>query len=171
MKKNMVEKFNPSCINVINKSIMEWQNKFPPGFMCVGLKPHPFGSERHTTCFGITLILWRVQIVKGKDRPAQLGPKLHSELGCYVELMFCVYEPLFSMRKYVVMDSGFLLQIGLLHLWQREYMPVLSSRSAGIGQKVFQGISPTGIFQTRRWGMQTCWRLEHKTTSHSIYYS
>ena len=46
-------------------------------------------------------------IAEGKDRPAQLGPKLHSDLGRTVALVLWVCESLFSTRKAVVMDSGF----------------------------------------------------------------
>ena len=44
---NMAQQFFPSCINVLDESMMEWFNKWCPGFMCGGRKPHPFGNERH----------------------------------------------------------------------------------------------------------------------------
>ena len=47
------------------------------------------------------MILWRTQIVEGEDRPKQLGPKIHSELGRTFGLML-----LFSTGKAVVIDSG-----------------------------------------------------------------
>ena len=66
---NMSEKINLSWINVLDKSMMEWFNKYAQGFMRVGCKPHPFGNEIHTICCGLTSILWRSQIVEGKNRP------------------------------------------------------------------------------------------------------
>ena len=42
---NMAEEFNPSWINVLDESMMEWFNKYAPGFMCVGHKPHPFSVK------------------------------------------------------------------------------------------------------------------------------
>ena len=60
---NMAEEFNPSWINVLDKIMMEWFNKYAPRFMCVGRKPHPFGNKRHTICCGLTYILWISQIV------------------------------------------------------------------------------------------------------------
>ena len=48
------------------------------------------------------MILLRTQIVEGEDRPKQLGPKIHSELGRTIGLML-----LFSAGKAVVIDSGF----------------------------------------------------------------
>ena len=55
--------------------MMEWFNRYAPVFMCVGRKPHPFGNDRHTTCCGLTSILWRSQIAEVKYRPKQLGQK------------------------------------------------------------------------------------------------
>ena len=46
----------------------------------------------------------------------------------------------------------------------------LSSRSAGIGQKVFEGISSNIMFQKMRWGIKTGWRIPKNTVIHSIYY-
>ena len=70
---NMAQQYLPSCINVLDESMMEWSNKWSPGFICVGRKPHPFGNERHTISCALTSILWRSQIVEGKDRPTELG--------------------------------------------------------------------------------------------------
>ena len=41
---NMDEEFNISWINVLYESIMEWFNKYAPGFMCVGCESHPFDN-------------------------------------------------------------------------------------------------------------------------------
>ena len=54
---NMAQQFLPSWINVLDESMMEWFNKWSPGFMCVGRKPQPFGNERHTICCALTSIL------------------------------------------------------------------------------------------------------------------
>ena len=59
----MAEDFIPSWINVLDENMMEWFNKYPPVFICVGRKPHPFGNESHTICCGLMYILWRDQIV------------------------------------------------------------------------------------------------------------
>ena len=37
---NMAEEFNPSWINVLGGRIMDWFNKYAPGFMCGRCKPH-----------------------------------------------------------------------------------------------------------------------------------
>ena len=142
---NIAENFNPSWINVIDYIIMGWYNKFVPGFMCVGRKTHPFGNDSHKICCGLTSILWRAHIVEGKDITAQLVPKIHSEFGRTIGIMLQICEPIFSIGKTFVMDSVFLLQMGLLYLQRRECMLALSSRSVGTGQKLLQGISSTVI--------------------------
>ena len=91
----MAQQFLPSWINVLDESMMEWFNKWYPGFMCVGCKPHPFVNERHTMCCAITSILWRAQIVEGKDRSTQLGKKKWEELGKTVGIMLLMCEPIF----------------------------------------------------------------------------
>ena len=137
--KNMANEFNPYLINVINKSMMEWYNKFPPGFICVGSKLHLFGNEHHPICYGIASILWRAYIVNKKDRPAQLVLNLHSELGRTVGLMLQMCKPLFSTGKDVVTDSGFFVANGILNLQRRGRMTVLSSKSVDIGQNCSMG--------------------------------
>ena len=41
---HMAEEFNPPCIHVLDKSMMDLFNKYAPGFMCVGRKLHTFGN-------------------------------------------------------------------------------------------------------------------------------
>ena len=75
---NMEDKFSPSWLSVLGESMMEWLDKYCPGFMCVGCKPHPFGNERHTISCALTSILFRYLIFEGKDRPKELGQKEYS---------------------------------------------------------------------------------------------
>ena len=95
---------------------MEWFNKWAPGFMCVGRKPHPFGNDCHTICCALTSILWRAQIVEGKSRSTQLGKKKWEDLGKTVGLMLRMFEPIFSTGKCVVLDSGFCVPKGITSL-------------------------------------------------------
>ena len=103
----MDKELNPLYINVLDKSMMEWFNKYAPGFMCVGRKHHPFGNEGHTICCGLTSILWRAQIVEGKDRPRTLGQKEYNELGKTESLVLSMCRPIFGSGKAVVLGSGF----------------------------------------------------------------
>ena len=106
----------PSWIDVLGESMMEWFNKWAPGFMCVVRKPHPFENERHTICCALTSILWRAQIVEGKDRPTQLGKKKWEEMRKTVGLMLRICEPIFSTGMCVVIYSGFCVSKGITAL-------------------------------------------------------
>ena len=55
--------------------MVEWFNKYSPGLMCIGSKPHLFVNEVQTICCILTYIFCRYHIVEGKDRPQQLGKK------------------------------------------------------------------------------------------------
>ena len=103
----MDQQFLPSCINVIDESIMEWFNKWATGFMCFGRKPHPFGIDQHTMCYSLTSILWKVHIMEGKYMTTQLGKKKWEELGKTVGLILRMYEPIFSTGKCIVIGSVF----------------------------------------------------------------
>ena len=67
--KNMGDEFSPSWVSVLYESMIEWINKYCPGYMCVGRKHQPSGNERHTISCALTSILFRTLIAKGKDRP------------------------------------------------------------------------------------------------------
>ena len=75
--------------------------------MCFGLKPHPFGNERHTIFCGLTCILWISQIAEGKYHPHKLVQKEYNELGKMVSLMLSMCRPIFGSSKAVVLDSVF----------------------------------------------------------------
>ena len=113
---NMDQPFFPSWINVLDESMMEWFNKWAPRFMCVGRKPHPFDNERHTICCDLPSILWREQIMEGKDSPTELGKKKWEDLGNTVGLMLRICEPIFSTGKCVVFYSGFFVSKGITAL-------------------------------------------------------
>ena len=55
--------------------MLDWFNKYAPGFMCDVRKPRPFGNERHIICCGFMSILWRSQIMEVRYRPQQIGQK------------------------------------------------------------------------------------------------
>ena len=110
--KNTEDEFIPSWVSVLDDSMMEWINKYYPGFMCVGRKLHPFGNERHKISCALTSILFRALIVKGKDRPKELEKK-YSEIGRRVRLMLWMYKASYGTGKLVVMNSGFYVSIGI----------------------------------------------------------
>ena len=112
----MAQQFLSSWINFLDNSMMELLNKWAPRFMCAGRKTNPFGNERHNICCALTSILWKEQIVEGKDRPTQLGKKKWEDLGKNVGLMLQMCEPIFSNGKCVVLGSEFCVSKGITAL-------------------------------------------------------
>ncbi len=67
-----VREYSPVWISCLNKSMNSWLNKFCPGFMDCPRKPWPFGNKYHSIADrdenGHNPIMWRIQLVEGKDR-------------------------------------------------------------------------------------------------------
>ena len=98
-----------------------------PLYSCVSGANPIFSMSSIQSYVGLPWFLGWACSIEGKDKPAQIGSNIHLELGRTVGLLLWMREPLFSTGKYAVMDTGFLLKMGLLHLRHRECMPVLES--------------------------------------------
>ena len=115
--KNIQFNFVPSWINCLDESICVWTSKYTcPGWMVVPRKPHPFGNEYHTLCCGKTGIMYHVEIVEGKDRPPEKGPKQYDEKGKTVGLVLRMTRSIQGTYKCVIMDSGFAVLDALIEL-------------------------------------------------------
>ena len=152
---NMDQQFFPSWINVLDEYMMEWFKKWAPGCMCVGRKTHPFGNERHTSCCALASILWRAQIVEGKDRPNELGGKNWGRLlaSCYE----CVSQ-YFQLVSVLCLTVSFVCQRVSQPYWSLVSTLLRSSRSENNGPRVHQEIPLTNTFLKRILLMWICWR-------------
>ena len=95
--------------------MMIWAHNFGPGWVVLPRKPHPFGNEWHTICCAMSVVVFFVDLVEGKDIPTERG-NLEFEAD-YVEtggLIMRMTNPLFVTGKAVVMDSGFCVLKGLV---------------------------------------------------------
>ena len=119
--------YKPLWLNCIDKSMNSWLNKFCPGFMSLPRKPHPFGNEYHSIADGDggRPIMWRVQIVEGKDQPKKPDGTWAFPTKCEakgysntVELLMDMTEPLHHTGKVVTGDSGFCVALGVTALHQ-----------------------------------------------------
>ena len=89
---------------------------FPVWILCPR-KPHPFGSEWHNSCCAFPGILFVVELVEGKEHPLQDGPLEFEDLGRKtVELLLRKMKSSFATGRYVILDSGFCILKGLIHL-------------------------------------------------------
>lgn len=114
--KNMHDNFSPGWACCLDESMMEWTSKYTcPGFMFVPRKPHPFGNEWHSICCGISGIMFAVELVEGKDRPATLKHE-HEEKGKTVGLLLRLTKRLNGSGKVVILDSGFCVLKGIIEL-------------------------------------------------------
>jgi Transposase IS4 len=115
---NLQKNFSSSWINCLDESMMEWANKYTcPGFMYVPRKPHPYGNEWHTICCAESGILFRLEVVEGRDKPAHIVPSWNA-LGKTVSLLLRLCETIFQAGKVVVLDSGFCVLAGIIALRQ-----------------------------------------------------
>jgi roadblock/LC7 domain-containing protein len=115
--KTMSDNFIPSWINLIDELMVAWTTKYScPGWMVVPRKPHPLGNKYHSICCGQTGIMYGIELVEGKDRPPQLGPKMYVEKGETVGLLLWITKPIHGTGKCCIMDSGFAVLDGLLEL-------------------------------------------------------
>ena len=72
---NIADKFNSSWINVLEKSMIEWFNKYASVFMCIWCKTNHLGTSVLVWICSLTPIFWISQISEGKYHPQQLGQK------------------------------------------------------------------------------------------------
>jgi hypothetical protein len=115
---NMKAVFIPGWITCLDESMSVWTSMWTcPGHMFVPRKPHPMGNEYHSICCGLTGIMFAIELVEGKDRPAQHGlPQYDSLGGKTVGLLLRLSENLWHSGKIVVLDSGFCVLRGLIEL-------------------------------------------------------
>ena len=119
------ENYVPSWFSCLDESMIDWLNKYCPGWMCVPRKPHPFGNEYFTIADGDKMgkkaspIMYRCELREGKDRPAELGKKEFDELGPTVGVMLRMTKNLWNTGKCVTMDSGFCVAKGIIELHRK----------------------------------------------------
>ncbi len=101
-----------------------WLNKFCPGFTVCPQKPWPFGNEYHSIADGDenghNPIMWRVRLVKGKDRPKLANgrwafPTKWEDKG-YTKM---AEAPIHRTGKVVTWNSGFCVTEGVTALHDR----------------------------------------------------
>ena len=83
-------------------------------------KPHPFGNEYHTACCAQSGIMFAMEIVKGKDRPRDLGPNELSGYGKTAGSMLRMLKSYFGAGKYGILDSCFCVLNAIVELKRHE---------------------------------------------------
>jgi xylulokinase len=112
--------FIPSGTVCLDESMVKHHNERIPGFMHVPRKPTPLGNEYHTICDAETRILFGIELVEGRSRPAGLGlPKYQDEHGATTSLILRMTECLRNTSTVVIMDSAFCVVKALAELLKR----------------------------------------------------
>jgi len=124
---NMDRKFQPSWISCVDESMSKWVGQFTcPGFIVCPRKPWPFGNEYHTISCGETNIIYRQDLIEGKDEPRQRQAKSYSELGKTIGTVMRLCQPIFGSSRIVVADSGFCILKAIVELRKKGvYMSAL----------------------------------------------
>ena len=113
--KNMVEVFIAGWICCLDESMSIWTNRWTcPGWVFCPRKPHPFRNEYHTISCGLSGILFRMEMVEGKDRPPQLPRDPSNKKTINLLLRLC--STIKASAKVLVLDSGFCVLEGLIEL-------------------------------------------------------
>ena len=85
---NMEKKTTTAWVSCLGESIFKWLNYYMhPDFMCVPRNPCSFGNEYHKIACGLMRVLYRMEIVEGKDMPSQQPPKEFSDWGETIGLL------------------------------------------------------------------------------------
>ena len=83
-------------------------NNFGPGWVFLPRKTHTFGDEWHTILCAMSVVVFFVDFVEGKDRPTERGnPEFVSEYGANGGMMMRMTNTLFGTGKAVLVDSVF----------------------------------------------------------------
>ena len=106
---------HPGHICCTDESMMEWMNKFCPGWQYVARKPMPWGNLFHTCACAVSKIIFSLEIFEGKDRPpwmpaAEFEDRFNTNAVNKTKvggLIMRMAKPLFKRKCIVVHDSGF----------------------------------------------------------------
>jgi len=105
---NMNKKFTCSWVACLDESMSKWLSQYTcPGFMVVPRKPWPYRNEYHTIACGESEIIFRVDLVEGKDQPPEKPKEYSAEYMKTVATVLRLSKPLFGTGTVVIMDSGF----------------------------------------------------------------
>ena len=117
--KHMMEIFVPSWVPCIDESMSIWTSKWTcPGWMFVPRKPHDMGNKYHSVCCSMSGIMWAIKLVYGKDTLPQRERAEHAEKGKTVGLLLRITKAIHGSGKVVILDSGFCVLEGIVHLWK-----------------------------------------------------
>ena len=94
------------------------ENNFGPGWVVILRKPYPFGKAWHIICRAMSVVVFFVGTVEGKDRPKERrNPEFKEDYGATGGLMIWMTKTLFGTGKNLMMESIFCVlkgKVGML---------------------------------------------------------
>ena len=150
----MSTKFIPGWISCLDEPMMIWKNKFGPGWVVLPRKPHPFGNEWHTICCAMSVVVFFVELVEGKDCPKERGnPEFETDYGSTGGLMMRTKNPPFDTGKAVVMGSVFCVLKGIVGMLAHGVYVTTVIKKKNIGPSTEREIPLRHASEKRRLGM------------------
>ena len=137
---HMAAIFLAGWVICLDESMSIWHNKWTcPGWIFCPRKPHPFGNEYLTACCGLSNIMVLIELVEGKDAPAQIR-KQFEQYGKTAGLLLRMLQPYFHTARYIVLDSGFCVLKAIIELRKNGLFVCALIKKGGTGLQESRGM-------------------------------
>ena len=141
----------PSWVSCLDESMSIWYNKWIcPGWVFCPCKLHPFGNEYHTIAYGVSGIMYDLEIIEGKDHPREIPPDPSDQHGKTVGLLLRLSKSLYSTGKVIIVDSGFCVLQGIVELRKKGSLQGHSSKRDDTSPIMCQGTVLISTLETRQ---------------------
>lgn len=92
---NMDVEFKSSDTTCLDESMSKWVNQYTcPGFILCPRKPWPLGNKYYSIGCCKSKVMFRIELVEGKNEPRQRGEKQYNEHGKTIGLLLRLTKPL-----------------------------------------------------------------------------
>ena len=79
-------------------------------------KPHGFGTEYHSICWGVSGIIFDTKLVEGKDHTVEIPPDFYGNIGKVVKLLVKPCCNFYSTSKVVILGSVLCVLQGIIDI-------------------------------------------------------
>ena len=114
----MYKYYISSWIYFLDESVSIWTNQWIcPGWISIQRKPHPLGNKYYAIADGLINILFRTEVVMGKNEP-NMTTKF-DEKGKTVGLLLSLTRGIWNSGRVVILDSGFCVLQEIIDLMKK----------------------------------------------------
>jgi hypothetical protein len=176
----------PGYLNCTDECMMEFMNRYAPGWQYVERKPKPYGNVFHAAACGLSRIIFSLELMEGRDRPTWMDPPEFENLFNTNKfnttkvggLMLRMAKPLFNSGAVLVHDSGFQSVYAMKELKERGvFASCLMKKKAyfarftdGQASENFLKHQPFLVPYCKPMQLESfCWRvIAHRDTQHLV---